>query len=145
MKLNWGYSIMLVIIVFMGFITYMVVQMFSTKVDLVREDYYETGIQYENRISKLKSGKKFVDSLLINFDSKTKFLQITVPVQIINPDSSNVYFYWAANKKEDFRKSIAQQFSGIDFSNKPIGNWKIVYESTKNNVSYIIEKEIIIN
>lgn len=55
MKFSWGHGITVAIVLFVGFLLFMVWKTFGVKVDLVAENYYEQEIAYETRITNIKN------------------------------------------------------------------------------------------
>ncbi|MBI1222065.1 MAG: hypothetical protein GC180_05630 [Bacteroidetes bacterium] len=54
MKFHFGHGLVLMALIFMGFIVYLVSQMIGQKIDLVEDDYYEKGLEYQQVIDEKK-------------------------------------------------------------------------------------------
>ncbi|MBS1565616.1 MAG: FixH family protein [Bacteroidetes bacterium] len=106
MKMNWGYSLVLVFIAFGGMIGWLVYRCTQTNSDLVTADYYKDELQYQQTIDGARSASLLAervnvrlgnDSISIRFPSEMKNVAI----------SGNAWFYCAADARRD--KKIALQ------------------------------------
>ncbi len=77
MKLNWGFGILITIIVFVSGILTMVYLSFQEKINLVTKDYYPKEIAYEDHIQRIKNTNKLTEKPAIVLN--TNNLEIKFP------------------------------------------------------------------
>lgn len=58
MKFHWGHGISLAIVGFVGFMGYLAYRAFQIPSNLVREDYYEAGLQVDSVEQSLREGRR---------------------------------------------------------------------------------------
>lgn len=138
--MNWGHKLTVGMIAFMLFITYMVYRMASSSVDLVADDYYEDGVEYQQRIEKIKNAEKLGDSLNVGFNSESNELSVAGP----STAQGKVYFYNAADRKNDFNVDFAGKSLLVSFAGKPKGVWKVSLDGTDKGVAFFYEKEFLV-
>jgi len=79
--MNWGHGITIAIISFMTFILSILYFNMPKSSDLVVDNYYEVGINFEERIQAIRNSKGLKDKVII---SKTEdMLSITFPKEVV--------------------------------------------------------------
>jgi hypothetical protein len=146
LKLNWGHYITIAMVLFMGFILYMVFTLSSTKVDLYSEDYYQQELDYEQRIIASENSKGLSNQISVS--------QIDDNIVIrFNPDlaekasKGNAYFYKPNDKDADKFIQLnfingAQLIEATSFSK---GNYTVKFHWIYEDKPYYIEKEFTLN
>lgn len=139
MKMNWGKGLAIALTLFIGFITTLVIILISQDVDLVKEDYYKSEMEYQQEIDALKSGhekEKFevsqVDNqLLFQFDAANKV------------DSIQINLWRPNNEALDRSFSLfdSKQFL-IPVSDLVKGNYTIRCQFWNEGETYVQEKSI---
>lgn len=113
--MNWGKSIVLSFILFMSFTGYLAYKMATSKVDLVRSNYYQTELEYQKHIDKIKNSRQFKTNKIMNYSPENEELIISFPHQV---KSGEVIFYRSSDNNLDLKI--------------PIKNTKTFNYSTKN-------------
>jgi hypothetical protein len=75
--MNWGKGIVIGMVTFMGFITFLVVGLMMNKVDLESEDYYKREINYEQEIKAQENANNL--EAKIEISSNKEFVVVKVP------------------------------------------------------------------
>jgi hypothetical protein len=75
--MNWGKGIVIGMVTFMGFITFLVVGLMMNRVDLESEDYYKREINYEQEIKAQENANNL--EAKIEISSNKEFLVVKVP------------------------------------------------------------------
>lgn len=147
MKLNWGTSIVIAFVLFIGFIMFMVVQMMSNKElehDLVVESYYQKELTFQNELEEEQNAadldskieiKKSSEGLKFIFPSEIEFSKI----------SGEVFMYRPSDKVLDFTVDLklnTQEFVIPKQLIKP-GRWNVNLKFTVDDKSYLVKKEIL--
>ncbi|GHC47447.1 FixH family protein [Ulvibacter litoralis] len=146
MKWNWGTGIVIGMIAFMSFITYMVVTMSTNKkfsYDLVTEEYYAKEMAYQteidaetktNNLNEKIEGTKTSDGWLLSFPEELEASKI----------NGKVFLYRPSNQQLDFDLPLVLSGSNLLIpDNKLIeGRWNITIAFTYNNEDYLYKKSI---
>ena len=91
--MNWGKGIIIAMALFIGFITFLVVNIMSQKVDLVSEDYYKKEIDYEQEILAQNNSNALEERIILL--SQEDFVVVQIPskglftnveIQFVRPD-----------------------------------------------------------
>lgn len=105
-KWNWGTGILIAIIVFMGFMAFMVYQSTRQNFDLVERDYYPKALEYQQKIDKIANAKAL--------DEKVKFKERGDAVQVVFQSAfspgdvhGSIVFYRPSNKMMDLSFPIS--------------------------------------
>ena len=79
--MNWGKAIVLTFVLFAGFIGIMVFWMHRERIDLVRDDYYQTEIGYQQQIDRMTNArhKKPMD---MTYQATTQQLTVALPATL---------------------------------------------------------------
>lgn len=144
--MNWGNKLIIVFVLFGGFILYMVYKSLHVQVDLVSKDYYKDELVYQDVID----GRNNVEAL----KSKASISQNNDNVVIQLPEEMSgkktegqVWFYSPDNAKKDAQfdlqtNSSAQQL--IDKKKLHAGNYTVKISWTESNKKYYIEQALTI-
>ncbi|HTE00114.1 MAG TPA: FixH family protein [Mucilaginibacter sp.] len=139
--MNWGKGIVTGMIIFMLFISGMVVFMFLSPTDDYDHQYYEKGLGFDHDYDREKQVVKDHAQPLIRItDDSIKF---TFP----HPVKGTIKFERPSNNTLD---KVYQLNSGgsneVDISIDPLasGKWKLVFDWKSNNKAYLYQQEIYI-
>ena len=120
--MNWGKSLALVMVLFMGYIGFLVSKAFRSDSELVSKDYYEQEVKYETQLNRMRS--KFAKAMIYSFDNQNNKLVLTFGETPI--ESGKILFYKASSAKQDVEKSLNQQsVQEISTQNLGTGLWKV--------------------
>lgn len=142
--MNWGKGITIAMVLFIGYIMTMVVIMISTSSDLVEDNYYEQGVNFEDKIQAIKNSQSIKDKLIINVDEQ--FLSIEFPSDVIMDSviEGKIHLYRPDNGSLD--KHFAFSKKGGNTQLIPIekiekGNYKLLLSWKTSEKDYYIEKK----
>ena len=145
--MNWGKSIVVVIVAFISFILYFVIKMNTDSKydhDLVTEEYYKKELNYQQEIDAAKNTKQLGED--IEVIRTEDGLKINLPASFTNKKiEGKVFLYRPSNKQLDFEIPILLSNTYLLVPDKRLldGRWNITVNATKNNKSYLFKKEII--
>lgn len=134
--MNWGYKLTIGMLLFMGFISVLVFKMIRSKVDLVSDNYYESGITYQQKMQSAKNGETASQSVSLFYSDTNAILNIIIP----QFDNGKVLLYRPSEVKEDFEENLTGN-DKIDFKTKSMGKWKVKLNWNFEKVNYTMEKE----
>jgi hypothetical protein len=145
-KYNWGFGIVVTIVLF-GIGTFVMVFIsLRTNVDLVTEDYYEKELRYEEHIRLVKSTNALERPVAM--DVTKEFVSFTFP-KVDSPEkySGTIFFFRPSNKRGDFLRTVnvdssyVQQFNVADFTP---GLWRAKMSWNVGSQQFYSEMPIII-
>ena len=146
-KFNWGFGILVTIILFMGGITSLVVFSMNRDVNLVTKHYYKKELKYQKQIDKQKRTIKLGKE--VNVDYLGNRIKFSFP-GITEDDAVNgdIYFYRPSDEKKDFKIPIKLDKSGNqNLATKNIikGYWRVQISWKLNKDEFYTEKSLMIN
>jgi hypothetical protein len=136
--MNWGRSIILVLIIFMSFITILAVKMTYSKDDAFDKDYYEKGLAFDKEYD-LK--QHVID------DNATPAIVLndsTLSVDFKAADNGNILFKRTADKTKDKTVKFSDPSFSINKNELEKGEWHLVISWNNGKRDYLYEKSIYI-
>jgi len=107
--MNWGKGITIAMILFMGFIVFLVVNLMMHRIDLESEDYYSKEINYEQEIIAMKNFNSLNESIEIMVKDEFVVLQLPdsldfqkVNVSFSRPDDNKLDRSFAIQNTKSF-------------------------------------------
>lgn len=147
MKISWGVRIAVLYISFVIMIIAMVIFSLTRDIPLVKENYYEEEIKYQQQIDRLERTK--------TLSGEIKYKQIDGELIIIFPkecDVKNVkgdiLLFRPSDEKKDFKISLslgAEREHTINITKLDKGFWRIKLNWKMNGVEYYDESHFYIN
>lgn len=146
MKINWGTGLVIGMLLFIGFILFLVIKMTTNEAlnhDLVTEDYYNKELRYQEEIDAEKNmndfkenihGEKIADGWLLKFPKEIDASKI----------KGTVFLFRPSNKKLDFDFPIELSSSNLLIPDERLldGRWNITIDWSYNNKNYLYKKAI---
>ena len=143
--MNWGYKIILVYAVVVGGILFMVIKSGSQNVDLVRPDYYEEELKYQETIDATQRANALSTKLQLKVVHDT--LQVVFPDEMkVSGVKANVWLYCIADVKKDVNKVFSVVNGWLHMPllavNKGLHDVKVGW--TLNGITYYFEQKLFI-
>lgn len=145
MKLNWGYKIAAMYLLFVAGIMYLVVMSSREKVDLVTADYYAQELKYQERIDEETRAAALSAPVSISLEGQT--LVISFPQEFRDKNiSGSVLVYCPSNKEMDITSTLspADNTARISIPDKNNGMHEVQVSWQANGVTYYAEQNIFI-
>jgi hypothetical protein len=138
--MNWGHKLTIGMVSFMLFIAFMVFKMTQSKVDLVADNYYESGVSYQQKIQMTKNTLENPNNLMFNWSDSAQILSINIS----EIKEGSILLYRPSDRKKDFKTILLSQ-NLIDFKTKDKGLWRVILQWTAtNNKVFYSERELFI-
>jgi nitrogen fixation protein FixH len=144
--MNWGYKIVIVSALFMGYIIFLVTKCFQQDVSLVDKHYYKEEIEYQSQIQKIKNANLSND-LSIRYNSKSS----EIALQLTNKDKKEiegkVQLYRPSNNNMDKVIPLDLDSSGIQSistSRLVKGLWKVKVHWNDGHSDFFKEEVIVL-
>ena len=134
--MNWGKGLVIGLVLFMSFITILVVLMFRSAEDSFDKDYYEKGLAYD--VEYEQKQQVITDKAEPTISYNDTVLSITFKAA----ESGQINFKRPSSKKED--KVINFTGNEVNINRKELlnGEWKMIIRWTNNQKIYLFEKSI---
>lgn len=147
MKISWGFGITLTIIVFLLISFATIYFSFNQKVNLVRDDYYEQEVKYQQKIEIIKRTQELPEQLEIKVVDKNIYFQFP---QLFNSKSieGNILLYRPSDRDKDFLIKLDLDnnlFQSLPLNNLAPGLWKVQVDWNVEKIEYFNEKIIMVN
>lgn len=146
MKISWGVGITISIIVFMIISVMFIFFAFNQDVNLVRDDYYEAEVQYNETMEKVRRTNDLRENLQISIVDNN--IQLQFPKIFNNKNiSGNIYLYRPSERNMDVNipvKIDSTYLQLISTENLLSGMWKIKVDWIADSNSYLNNEIIMI-
>ena len=145
MKLNWGNSIFLFLIIFVALGIAFIVFSFSKSNDLVTADYYQQGADYTHQMEITDRSAIFKDSIQVVNQNKNVIVRMAPAINRMT-DTLQVFFYRPSDKRLDYniRRRLTSDSIIIAKDNFVYGRYLVKIGWIDHLKSYQIEKEFFI-
>lgn len=146
MKISWGVGITISIIVFMLLSIWLIYFSFNQDVNLVRDDYYEAEVQYNETMEKVKRTNELKENLKISIVENNIQLQFPNNLNYKNI-GGNIFLYRPSERNLDLTIPIkidSNYFQTISTNNLLQGMWKIKIDWKADSVAYQNDEIIMI-
>lgn len=143
---NWGTKLFILIILFIFSVFFRVFLSYQRDVDLISNDYYPKGINYQKQINKKNNTSKLSADIHV---LQTKDSVIIKFPELKGEITGQLYFYRPSNQKHDFKKNIKFDDNSIQKIDKKIlKNGKYILKTDwklNDSIAYYTELDVIIN
>jgi hypothetical protein len=146
MKISWGVGITVSIIVFMLISVMFIYIAFNQDVNLVRDDYYEAEVKYNETMEKVKRTSALVDKLKISVIENNIQLQFPKISKSENING-NILLYRPSERNKDLSITIrpdSNYLQTINTANMLSGMWKVKVDWTADSISYLNDDIIMV-
>ncbi|GAB4049996.1 FixH family protein [Spirosoma litoris] len=144
--MNWGKSIILVFVLFGGFIGTMVYRMTRERIDLVNDNYYQNEIEYQQHIDRVSNAQQINSDL--NSATAMTYLADQQQIVFVLPTSlqkGEITFYRPGDSRQDFRVAIAARHPTrqvVPTKAMAKGNWRVQFTWSDGHREYYKEEQI---
>ena len=146
MKFNWGVGITITIIVFMLVSLIFLYFAFNQEVNLVRDDYYEAEVKFNEKLETIKRTAKLSEDLNIRLIQD--YISIQFPGEIdINKTGGTIFLYRPSDRKLDYEIPIRIDSNStqlIPTSKMVPGRWQVQIEWNADTNKYFNNKILMI-
>jgi len=147
MKLNWGIGIAIFYICFVTAMISVVIKSCHNQSDLVKEDYYQLDLDYEDHRQKKMNAKLLPENVAIEYDKHSHSISLSFP-DSMNQISGDIHLFRPSDKYLDMHYSIdvlnQNNFNVILDKDILHGLWEVRLDWSGDGVPYYINSKIII-
>lgn len=143
--MNWGKGIVIALAAFIGFIMYMVIQMYQKNVDLVEKDYYMQGVNIDARVQATENALKFVEEFVVTQNQNDVVINFPTSFEMEQAEGL-IHFYRPEKASLDRKYPIktTNNSQAIKKSDLTLGNFIVKLDFKINEKEYYIEKKIFV-
>lgn len=145
-KFNWGTGIVLFLIMFLLLGFYFIYFSFQHHNDLVEDDYYEQGANYNEQMAIDKRSSIYQDSVWV--ENTGKFVSVTLAPSIAAmTDSVQAFFYFPSDKRKDFLVNITDptQSTLVDKNDLAKGRYTLKLAWYEDSEKFMINQDIFVS
>ena len=145
MKINWGYSIIIVYVLFVGGILLLAYKSSQQKFDLVQSDYYGAELKYQEVIDATQRAVNLGEALQV--ERNGPLLHVILPKNLqTNTSKVSVEMFCISNEKGDMKKEmqIGNGVFDIELLSTMKGNYTLKLLVYNNGVNYYFEKKLML-
>ena len=145
MKLNWGHSIIIVYVLFVGGILLLAYNSSQQKFDLVQTDYYGAELKYQKVIDATQRANNLAEALQV--EANGSLLHVTLPKNLqMNASKVSLEMYCIADEKGDMKKEkiVQNGVFDIELLSSMKGNYTLKLSVDNNGVNYYFEKKLML-
>jgi nitrogen fixation protein FixH len=146
MKLNWGFGILVTILVFAGMMSYLVIQCLHTRYDLVASDYYKQELEYQKIIDGSARAQALGSAPEIGIQNRSVYIQMPSSVQAKGLQGS-VSFYCPTDEQKDRSFALAVNEAGrqtISLDSLQPGPYAVKLSWSSGQQFYYTEKSLLL-
>lgn len=144
--MNWGFRIILAFIVFIGFISMLVIMAVNQEWHLVSRNYYEQEIEYQEQINRMKNASGLSEKIRIEYSKNSGEAVIQIPSELKGETiSGNVHFFRLSDASLDkvFELNINEHGQqAFDLSTFKRGLWKVKISFQAKGIDYFDEIDL---
>ncbi len=144
----WPIVIIAYFIVFISFTAVIVVYLSRQKMDLVRGDYYDDEIRYQEQLDRMNRTQPFSSQVSVAYSSAQQLITIALPqAQAQSKPSGRIRLYRPSDESLDQEIKLAVSPDGVQKVNAKSlrsGLWKVRVYWTVNGQDYFFGETVII-
>jgi hypothetical protein len=140
--MNWGKAIVLIYILFAGFIGVLVYLMCRQRIDLVRDDYYQTEMAYQEQIDRVNRTAQLVHSPVIRFDASRQLIYLTRREE--SSTGGKLTFYRPSDRQQDLSISLQPGQATVSTTRLAQGFWRAQLSWLENGQEFYCEQTLTI-
>ncbi len=143
----WPVGLVLFFIVFTTYIVGFVIFATRQKMDLVREDYYDQEIRFQQQIDRVQRSTPVLANAAIDYDRAGGLVTVSLPSVNKNDISGTISFYRPSDAGLDTQVELALDQAGrqsLPVASLRAGLWKVRIQWKASGQEYFFEKPIVI-
>lgn len=143
--MNWGKSIAIVYLGFVGFMGFLVWNCLQQDdIHLVSKDYYQKELDYQENIDKMNNTNQLSSDLKLNYQTDKQLISLDFPKESLGANGE-VNFYRPSDARKDFavKLNISQsEQQTIPVNKLERGLWVVKVSWNKEGKGYYKEEKI---
>ncbi len=145
----WPYAIIGWFVIFASALAAWISFAVRQSTDLVRPDYYEEEVRFQNQLDRLSRTATLRGKIAIEYDAALAEVSLKLPVAAgLTRPAGRIHFYRPSNAALDFDVPLDVDANGrqrINVRTRPGGQWKIRVHWNVSAEDYFIEKTLVLD
>lgn len=144
----WPIVITCYFAIFFTFIVSFIVFASRQRVDLVRSDYYEAEIKFQQQIDRVERSRPVEAAVTVHYNEKSANITVQLPPNSHHGASGQIELYRPSDARQDKHIKLTPDQTGmqiVDVRDLKNGLWKVRVTWTSSGHEYFIEKPITIS
>jgi len=147
-KNPWPIAIIAYFSVFFTFIVFFIAFASRQRVDLVRADYYEAEIKFQQQIDRVERSRPVAAEVALKYDARAAKIIVQLPRESRAGAYGKIELYRPSDARQDKNIKLTPDATGqqqIDVRELKNGLWKVRVSWTCAGQEYFVEKPITIS
>lgn len=144
----WPVGLIIFFIIFIGYIVGYVVFASMQRMDLVRADYYDQEIRFQQQIDRVQRTAPILSAAAVRYDFKSGLVTVSLPPGVQNSEvTGTISFYRPSDASLDHDVQLAPDESGaqtVSVQSLRTGLWRVRLQWKNAKQDYYFEKRVII-
>lgn len=143
----WPISIVALFAIFIGGLIAFIVFATRQRDDLVRADYYEQEIRYQEHIDRINRTQDSAPTAAVRYDAREQRITIELPTAHVQGSSGQVHLYRPADARLDRQLPLAVGTDGVqhlDARDLRAGLWKVRVEWSVAGEEFFIDRSVVL-
>jgi nitrogen fixation protein FixH len=144
----WPIAIVIYFAIFITFIVSFIVWASHQRTDLVRADYYEAEIKFQQQIDRVERSRPVEAAVAVTYDLKSSKITVQLPPETHQGAFGKIELYRPSDARQDKQIKLAADSKGqqqLDVRHLKSGLWKVRVTWTSSGQEYFVEKPITIS
>ena len=142
----WPYALIGWFVIFIAAIAAFITWAVGQNMDLVRDDYYDHEIRFQQQIDRLNRTAPLKNATRVEFDYAAQKILVTLPGAHANA-TGTIHFYRPSNARLDREEKLSVSEGAtqqLDARGLESGLWKIGVHWKAGNEDYYFEKPVVV-
>jgi hypothetical protein len=143
----WPITITAFFIVFFSGLVAFIIFASTQRVDLVRADYYEQEIHFQQQMERVNRTRNMADPAAVSYHSEQRCITIRLPSPPSGQATGQIHLYRPSDARLDQQFPLALQSDGtqrVDVSKLRVGLWKVRVQWELAGKEYYVDQPIVI-
>lgn len=143
----WPYAIIAYFVVFISAMTTWVVVAMGNDMDLVRKDYYEHEIRFQQQIDKVQRTAREAKGTTVKYDFEAQQMNIALPMNSDQTARGSIKLYRPSNARLDQTITLAVDNNGrqsLPTDSLQPGFWRVQISWNSGGEDYYFEQPIVV-
>jgi hypothetical protein len=143
----WPIAIIVFFVVFFSGLVSFIVFAAHQHVDLVRSDYYEEEIRFQQQLDRVERTRQIAEPVAVTYDTAGRGITIKLPAAHAQPKTGLIHLYRPSDARLDYAVPLAPDSDGsqrLDASKLRSGLWKVRVQWSVEGQEYYFDQKVIV-
>ena len=143
----WPIVITCYFVVFFAGLVAFIVFACRHQVDLVRPDYYEQEIRFQEQLERVQRTRAIAQPVKVAYDAEQRCITIALPLAHAGQTGGRIHLFRPSDARLDREIKLVTDASGVqrlDAADMRAGLWKVRVEWTVAGAEYFVDQAIVV-